>query len=218
MHPHPTHYAAGRANFTGARTMTFKLADTDAANLIPKVTVGQAISDLPHLGMGEGDEIISYTKSATSKYAKQMRNPKEFTYNHYAARLSRQNIERMKHIKPGGSWRDIPHDLLPKGMQRARLSDHTKRYGRLRDDDLAGTIMTKCDPHWSAVILPDQDRALTVREAARLQSFPDTYRFLGSRVSQYEQVGNAVPVLMARAIAQSLSEHLAINIKRAEVI
>jgi len=182
------------------------------------VTVGDAISDLPRLAMGEGDEIIDYTQPAKSEYARQMRNPRGHTFNHYAARLSRQNAERMKYVMPGGSWRDIPHHLLPAGMQRARTSDHTKRYGRLRSDDLAGTVMTKCDPHWGAVILPDQDRALTVREAARLQSFPDTYRFHGPRVSQYEQVGNAVPVLMARAIAESLAAHLRANLGEAEVV
>jgi len=154
-------------------------------------------------------EVVGYTTEAQSIYAQMMRNPDGITFNHFAAKLSRQNIERMAYVKPGGSWRDIPDRLLPKGMQRARKSDHTKRYGRLRNDGLAGTVMTKCDPHWGTVFLPDQERSLTVREAARFQSFPDTYRFLGSRVSQYVQVGNAVPVLMAKAIAEQLRAHLA---------
>jgi len=178
--PEPTHYAEGRANFRGGRTMTFRVMQSDA-----------------------------YQSKAVSDYARLMRNGNKETYNHYAAILAPQNRERLKYIRPGGSWRDIPHRLLPAGMKRARRSDHTRRYGRLRADGLAGTIMTKCDPHWGPVFLPDQERSLTVREAARLQSFPDDYRFLGSRVSQYEQVGNAVPVLMARAVAEAIAEHLA---------
>lgn len=158
--------------------------------------------------MGEGGEIVPYKIPAHSDYARLMRSGETVTYNHFAGTLSAQNVERMKHVKPGGSWRDIPWELLPKGMQRARKTDHTKRYGRLRADGLAGTVLTKCDPHWGAVFLPDQNHALTVREAARIQSFPDSYKFLGPRVSQYEQVGNAVPVLMAEAIAQKLQRHL----------
>ena len=161
--------------------------------------------------MGEGGEIVAYDTPTESEYARSMRAGESVTFNHFAGVLAPQNVERMKHIKPGGSWRDIPHELLPKGMQRARKSDHTKRYGRLRHDGLAGTVLTKCDPHWGAVFLPDQDRALTVREAARIQSFPDCYKFLGPRVSQYEQVGNAVPVLMAEAIARQLTAALAFN-------
>lgn len=207
--PEPTHYASGRANFRGGGgVLTFQLTDSDKRRLLPAVTVGQAIGDLPRLTMGEGAETIGYTAGKASDYARSMRNPEGVTYNHFAAKLSKQNAERMKFVKPGGSWRDIPHELLPKGMQRARKSDHTKRYGRLRNDGLAGTVMTKCDPHWGTVFLPDQERSLTVREAARFQSFPDIYQFLGPRVSQYEQVGNAVPVLMARAIAAQIRTHL----------
>lgn len=206
--PQPTHYATGRANFRGGRDMAFHLHEDSKKKLLPAVTVWDAIGDLPRLAMGEGSEIVGYTYEAHSAYAEMIRNPEGITFNHFAARLSKQNAERMKYIKPGGSWRDIPHKLLPKGMQRARTSDHTKRYGRLRRDGLAGTVMTKCDPHWGAVFLPDQDRSLSVREAARLQSFPDSYRFVGSRVSQYAQVGNAVPVLMAKAIAMQIRIHL----------
>ncbi|HEX4123036.1 MAG TPA: DNA cytosine methyltransferase [Verrucomicrobiae bacterium] len=211
VHPNPTHYAVARANFKGGRTMTFRLMPLFQAALLPAVTLKAAIADLPRLEMGEGGEIVTYDRPATSDYARDMRGDGAATFNHFASVLAPQNVERMKYIKPGGSWRDIPHGLLPKGMQKARKSDHTKRYGRLRHDGLSGTILTKCDPHWGAVFLPDQDRALTVREAARIQSFPDSYKFLGPRVAQYEQVGNAVPVLMAEAIARELSGSLERN-------
>ena len=210
-HPAPTHYAVARANFKGGRTMTFRLMPLEQSALLPAVTLREAIADLPRLEMGDGGEIVTYDRPAKSEYARNMRGDGAVTFNHFASILAPQNVERMKYIKPGGSWRDIPHGLLPKGMQRARKSDHTKRYGRLRHEGLSGTILTKCDPHWGAVFLPDQDRALTVREAARIQSFPDSYKFLGPRVSQYEQVGNAVPVLMAEAIARELARCLERN-------
>jgi DNA (cytosine-5)-methyltransferase 1 len=208
-HPAPTHYATARANFKGGSTMTFRLEPLlDERVLKPAVTLAEAVGDLPRLKMGEGGEIVTYDKAPHSDYARMMRSGETVTYNHFAGMLSAQNIERMKHVKPGGSWRDIPWELLPKGMQKARKTDHTKRYGRLHNDGLAGTVLTKCDPHWGAVFLPDQDRALTVREAARIQSFPDSYKFLGPRVAQYEQVGNAVPVLMAERLADCIREHL----------
>ena len=208
QHPKPTHYAVARANFTGGRTMIFRLGEVESEVLEPAVTVGDAIRDLPRLAMGEGGEELDKPRAAMSAYAKALNGRFSKVLNHYAARLAPINRERLKYIKPGGSWRDLPFDLLPEGMKRARRSDHTKRYGRLSYEGLAGTVMTKCDPHWGAVFLPDQDRALTVREAARIQSFPDRYSFLGPRVSQYEQVGNAVPPLLAKAIAASLRSHI----------
>ena len=211
-HPLPTHFAKGRANFRGGGSLTLPLEAADASRLMPAVTVGEAIRDLPRLNMGEGAEEVGYTSDANSEYARRLRSSDGVTFNHVAAKLSKQNIERMQHVPPGGSWRDIPHELLPRGMQQARKSDHTKRYGRLSFDGLSGTVLTKCDPHWGSVFLPDQDRTLSVREAARLQSFPDSYRFLGSRVSQYVQVGNAVPVLMAAAIANAVRAHLESNV------
>jgi DNA (cytosine-5)-methyltransferase 1 len=93
-------------------------------------------------------------------------------------------------------------------MRMARRSDHTKRYGRVNADGLASTILTKCDPHWGAYFHYGQDRTFTVREAARIQSFPDTYVFCGSRVEQYEQVGNAVPPLLGAAVGRAIAHAL----------
>jgi DNA (cytosine-5)-methyltransferase 1 len=110
----------------------------------------------------------------------------------------------MQYIPQGGSWRDIPVDLLPAGMKRARRCDHTKRYGRLAKCGLSGTVLTKCDLHWGAFIHPEQERVLTVREAARLQSFPEWVEFAGPRTEQFIQVGNAVPPLLGRCVAESI--------------
>jgi DNA (cytosine-5)-methyltransferase 1 len=174
------------------------------SGLPPFTTVHDAISDLPTLENAEGTVRLPYTKPAVTSYQKFVREGSRAVYNHVAPSLSSINLERMRHIPPGGSWRDIPVNLLPAGMKRARRSDHTKRYGRLHPEGLACTILTKCDPHWGAFFHPEQDRAITVREAARLQSFPDAFRFAGPKAEQYRQVGNAVPVILAAVMATSI--------------
>jgi DNA (cytosine-5)-methyltransferase 1 len=203
-HPRPTHYATARANFTGGRNLIFRLSEEDSAELLPYVNVQDAIGDLPRLPAGCGSEEMPYTLGPHSRYSSLMRNGSATVIHHVAPNIAAINLERLRYIQPGGSWRDIPYELLPKGMKQARRSDHTRRYGRLRSEGLAGTVMTKMDPHWGAVFHHEQDRTLTVREAARLQSFPDSYTFYAARVSQYRQVGNAVPVLMAEAVANKL--------------
>jgi DNA (cytosine-5)-methyltransferase 1 len=212
-HPIPTHSAAARANFRGGRTLTFRPEFTRAYRPPSHTTVSDALDDLPPLASGGGAELMPYNRAPHSGFAEMMRTGSEAVYNHVAPRIAPINLERLKYIRPGGSWRDIPFELLPKGMKRARKSDHTRRYGRLSPDGLAGTVMTKMDPHWGPAFHHSQDRSLTVREAARLQSFPDRYRFLGSRVSQFEQVGNAVPVLMAHAIGKCLRSSLAPHVE-----
>ncbi len=218
-HPVPTHYLRRRANFTGGRTLTFPLDESHQRLLRPPVTVADAIFDLPEpIAAGGRDAGVKYaSRRRASAYARELRADTEILFNHVEPKLSAINLERLKHIKPGGSWRDIPFELLPAGMKKARRSDHTKRYGRLHPDGFASTIMTKCDPHWGPVFHPVFERTLTVREAARFQSFPDHYVFEGSRVAQYEQVGNAVPPLLAKAIALSLIEHVEANEIRAAV-
>lgn len=208
-HPEPTHYHEARTNFTGGATLVTRLQPLDAYILKTAPTLRDAISDLPKIEAGGGEDHSAYGSfGSRSEYAATMKGSCEDLFNHSANRLSPINLERLKHIPPGGAWTDIPFDLLPAGMKKARRSDHTKRYGRLKWDSLACTMLTKCDPHWGAVFHPDQPRSFSVREAARIQSFPDHYRFLGTKGAQFEQVGNAVPVLLAKSIAQSVADHL----------
>jgi len=171
-------------------------------------TVWDAISDLPMLKINEGFETGDYINDPLSNLQKYLRKYSKNIFNHYAPNLKPINIHRMQFIPQGGSWRDIPYELLPDGMKKAKRSDHTKRYGRLKQNGLSSTILTRCDPHWGAYIHPTQDRTLTVREAARLQTFPDRIKFIGSRVEQYKQVGNAVPPLLGKAIAKSVKKIL----------
>lgn len=170
----------------------------------PLVTVWDAISDLPELSICEGEDESDYNCEPESEFQHTIRRRSKRLFNHVAPALADINLERLKHIPQGGSWRDIPVALLPSGMKRARRSDHTKRYGRLHPDGLASTILTKCDLHWGAFIHPTQERSLTVREAARFQTFPDCFRFLGSRGEQFRQVGNAVPPRLANAVAKAV--------------
>lgn len=207
--PDPSRSAPMRVNFTS------KYRGRDIVSLpgsleLPRFTsVEEAIGDLPPLENGEiGDPVKKYRSEPQSTYQRVLRAGSSGVRNHEASRLSPKNLDRFKYIRPGGNWTDIPFELLPKGMQRARRSDHTKRYGRVEPEGLASTILTKCDPHWGAYIHYSQDRAFTVREAARIQSFPDAFEFTGSRIEQFEQVGNAVPPLLAAAVGHELAHGL----------
>lgn len=163
-------------------------------------TTADAISDLPHVMAGE--EETHYVGPPVRPYQLAMRAGLngELT-NHYAARLSPANLARLALIKPGQDWRDLPRDFLPAGMRRALRKDHTRRYRRMTWDGVPRAVITRFrDPKSGEYIHPDQDRTITIREAARLQGFPDRFVFHGDRSSQYDQVGNAVPVQLAEAI------------------
>ena len=169
----------------------------------PYTTIGDAINDLPVPVNGRGAG-MPYTLPAITPYQKLMRNECTVLSCHEAPKLSELNMKRLEHIPPGGSWRDIPVELLPAGMQRARRSDHTTRYGRPLESELSCTVLTKCDVHWGAFFHPRQKRSFTAREAARLQSFPDRFTFYGSKTEQFVQIGNAVPPLLGTAVAMAL--------------
>ena len=183
----------------------------DSSQLPNPITVGQAIGDLPAIDNGGGSQVSAYGDiQPCGDFQLDIRSGSAELYNHVCHQLTDVNLNRIKHVPEGGNWRDIPRDLLTAGMQRAHPSDHTKRYGRLSRAGLASTLLTKCDPHWGAYVHPTQNRTITVREAARLQGFPDTFRFAGDKLGmQYEQVGNAVPAPVARAIGERVAAHIA---------
>lgn len=207
--PEPAYHAPIKPNFTSTFDGQQLIKMPDETATIHFTTVEEAIGDLPPLKAGErGSLIKEYAKAPTCDYQKRARTGSSGVYNHEAPRLSKANLERLRFIKPGGNWTDIPDELLPKGMQHARKTDHTKRYGRVMPDGLASTILTKCDPHWGAYFHYSQERSFTVREAARIQSFPDHYIFKGSLSEQFAQVGNAVPPLLAESVGLALKSIL----------
>jgi len=166
-----------------------------------QTTVGDAIGDLPV----EPADPSPYATPPSNEFQRAMRDGTNGTVtSHLCGKLSPINLERLTHVPQGGNWRDIPRLLLPAGMKRARLSDHTTRYGRLDPAKPAFTILARCTPHWSCVVHPTRHRVLTVRETARLQSIPDNVTFHGSLTDQYRHVGNAVPPLMAKAILEEI--------------
>lgn len=207
--PEPERDAPVRVNFT-SRFEGRKIVSLPKLLDLPQhTTVGDALSDLPLIANGQGTaDNTPYRTAPQNSYQQLMRTSSTGVYNHIAPRLSDLNMKRFAHIPPGGNWTNIPSDLLPEGMKRARRTDHTKRYGRVRAEGLASTILTKCDPHWGAFIHYEQDRAFTVREAARLQSFPDSFLFGGTAADQYAQVGNAVPPLLARRVGDVIATKL----------
>ncbi|MDR1872210.1 MAG: DNA cytosine methyltransferase [Deltaproteobacteria bacterium] len=203
--PEPTYKAPLKVNFTATLQGKCLVKYPNYKASLNFVTIDEAIGDLPPLVNGQrGEALKEYLCPPLNAYQLSARIGSPGVSNHEAPNLTAINLQRLKFIKPGDNWTSIPDHLLPKGLRLARKSDHTKRYGRVRPQDLASTILTKCDPHWGAYFHYAQDRVFTVREAARIQSFPDRYVFTGSMADQYAEVGNAVPPLLAKCIGLAI--------------
>lgn len=166
-----------------------------------KVTVSEAISDLPDLENGEMLEIGTYKVPASkaSKYAQTMRAKSSHPTQNYVSRNNDLVIQRYKHIKQGQNWRAIPDDLMQNYADKGRT--HSGIYKRLIADQPSVVISNY---RKSMLIHPYQDRGLSVREAARLQSFPDDFYFEGPISHIQQQIGNAVPPLLAKAVFQQI--------------
>lgn len=180
------------------------------------VTVDEAISDLPPIEAGQGREVLEYAKPPQNEYQRQMRTNSQYVTNHIAMKHTPRLIERFKAIKPGQSLIDVweTHGAVKRGAPDEKSTiKFSQNNQRLFGDKPAPTIAASFQSNF---IHPHLNRNFTAREGARLQSFPDDFIFEGMRtkmswekgLSQYQQIGNAVPVLLAKAIAESIIHQL----------
>lgn len=192
-------------------------------SLKPAVTTLDAISDLPLVHAREGSEEMPYEFPPTNEYQKKLREGSDKVFNHKAMNHSAKMVERFKHMPVGVKFEDIPENLRPR--KRNGDGETGNFFGqnnrRMRGDAPCHTIAAS---FYANFIHPVLDRNFTPREGARIQSFPDSYRFLGkptvvSRkllaregreselyLCQYNQIGNAVPPLLAENIARKILE------------
>ncbi len=122
-------------------------------------------------------------------------------FNHVITKTRDVAMERFKMLKQGENFHSLDESMKTNTYTNVARTQNTI-YQRLDYDAPCGTVVNVRKSMW---IHPTLDRAISIREAARLQSFPDSFRFYGTKDQQYQQVGNAVPPLMSKAIAQHLA-------------
>jgi DNA (cytosine-5)-methyltransferase 1 len=168
----------------------------------PTLTVGDAISDLPPIDNGGGTEECSYATPPNGSYQQMLREHSRQVWNHRCTRLGETMLARCSAVpkRPGAGWLDLPDHLKPRNLLRHGDKRYDNRFGRLHWEGTFNTILTQALPYWGRVFHPEQDRVISIRESARAQGFQDTVRFFGPQTRQYEQVGNAVPPPLGRAI------------------
>src|SRR6185436_8789109 len=164
------------------------------------VTVGEAIGDLPLLPNGAvALTSLPYRGTSPSAYARRMRGSLKACTNHIVTRNADHIVRRYEFVRPGENWRSIPDQARP--FTSAGRGPHTGLYHRLCADEPARVIGNF---RKNMLIHPSEHRGISVREAARLQSFPADYEFCGSIGFQQQQVGNAVPPLLAAAVFRAI--------------
>ena len=157
------------------------------------VTCEMALSDLPPLTDSLGEEVQDYVCHPANKYQQIMRKKSDSVRNHIAATHSEHVRHIISLVPDGGNYKDLPEEY------RSSRNFHVA-WTRFASQKPAPTIDTGHRHHFHY----KYNRVPTVRECARLQSFPDDFHFLGNKTQQFRQVGNAVPPLMAEKIAQQM--------------
>ncbi|MFQ4146070.1 DNA cytosine methyltransferase [Chlorogloeopsis sp. ULAP02] len=212
-----------------------QLSVSDGTEVLPALTLWDAISDLPELNAREGNEEQPYIVEPQNNYQVWARHGSYILYNHVAMEHSERLVERFKHIKWGESSSDVPKEHGARrrsGNGELSNKSYDQNNRRLNPHKPSHTIAAS---FYANFIHPFQHRNLTAREGARIQSFPDNYRFLGKKtvvshkllhrearfdekfLCQYNQVGNAVPPILAKAIALHLLEKLELCQKLIEI-
>lgn len=176
----------------------------------PLVTVGDAISDL--YGFDNDfksltvEDVLDLEIKPTSEYQKLMRKDSDGKVHNHNIRYPKDIVQkRMEYVPEGGNWKDVPDEL----WDTVRNNRHSSAYRRLNTEDVSVTIDTGHMNYFH----PKYNRVPTVRESARIQSFPDDFVFTGGQGAQFRQVGNAVPPLLSKAIANTLQKYLNDEIK-----
>lgn len=179
--------------------------------LLPKyVSVKEAIGDLPAATTNKSEK-IPYDIAPSNNYQVMMRDNCTEITEHTIPKMSQLDEFIIKHVKPGGNYMDIPSTVNSKRIKRLQQSGgHTTCYGRLSPDNPSYTINTYFNrPNVGCNIHYQEDRLITIREALRLQSFPDNYVLVSSsKQGKSLIVGNAVPPLLAKIIAHELKKYL----------
>lgn len=165
------------------------------------VTVKEAIYDLPILENGASIDLLPYSAGSASEYAYYLRGDLAQISGNLVTRSSDLIIERYKYINQGENWRAIPRELMHNYKDRTRC--HTGIYYRLREDEPSKVIGNF---RKNMLIHPTQNRGLSIREAARIQSFPDQFQFIGNLGLKQQQIGDAVPPLLAERVFNAILE------------
>jgi len=174
---------------------------THGENLKPYLTLKDAIGDLPPLKSGQ--EKNKYALDANNDFLKFVRaNSAEIVYEHSAPQNGKHLIRIMEALKEGQCKDDLPEDIRPK-------SGYGNTYAKLWWDKPSTTITRNfACPSSSRCIHPRDSRAMSIREGARLQSFPDDYKFYGADGMKRLEIGNAVPPLLSVVIARQMLKAL----------
>jgi DNA (cytosine-5)-methyltransferase 1 len=172
----------------------------DLATVSPLLTIWDALSDLCSLEAGCSTK--TYLKAPQSDYQKRLRNNATTVANHVSRIHGSEMLKRINLIPAGGDLSDLPKSYWPK-------SHYSQAYGRLHWQGLSRTLTTYfCNAGSGRFTHPSDARTITVREAARLQGFADSFVFLGSQEEQMKLVGNAVPLPLAQAISHHIYKQI----------